>query len=112
MPTLSLFFLVTLRLAANNKRIKISQEGKWVGSIPKQVTDLDSLSYENKEIIFNYKEDIIYNLNKSLIEKQSYLQSLQHSLQKTCELELAKTEQKGPIDKIEVEVKTEEDDPQ
>ena len=49
---------VTVALALNNKRMLLHIGGKWVGSTPKVVFDLESLDNAGKEIFFSMKQKL------------------------------------------------------
>jgi hypothetical protein len=49
---------VTVALALNNKRMLLHIGGKWVGSTPKVVFDLESIDNASKDIFYSMKQKL------------------------------------------------------
>lgn len=49
---------ITVALALNNKRMLLHIGGKWVGSTPKVVFDLESIDNASKEIFYSMKQKL------------------------------------------------------
>nr|BAD66818.1 orf774 [Beta vulgaris subsp. vulgaris]CBJ20683.1 hypothetical protein [Beta vulgaris subsp. maritima] len=87
---------VTVALALNNKRMLLHIGGKWVGSTPKVVFDLESLDNASKEIFYSMKQ----KLSSQEIENL-YLREKIASMEDKRSQDLVQTEERTMLDSEE-----------